>query len=811
MPVNSVTPPSGIFNTLQILGANNALGWADQIMAAATGTGNANNVLEALNEKLEVSGVLATGTTVPAHSSTSALFFYKTDDDALYIKGTSSYSELSDSAGFAANVILNIGRTTPTWNAVHSSTSPIIFFNTATAELWFKTGSDYRQFVGQAADMGFEAESGDTVLAGQDNVEDALKALSRYVRNLPSSGGSSTDDQTASEVNTDTSNFNNNLNSADTTVQLALDKIDNIQILGTDDQVASEVNTTTTNFDQNLSSADSTVQLALDTLDDLDVPPYYDQEWTHQDDLMQGVGSYYTQAFTIPTRLTNFRDRYQQPLYIVADSNVVLQSTVGSPQSVSFVFEILDAAGNRLRDPIESDIITLTHGVDLNPVRRRIRIQAVLPTGFEMGEVAFNGGRLNTRVTAVTGTPASGVDFQRVQVHADPSAIDPSDFDGNLAETDNTVQKIAQKFDDYVPSGADVTIDATGFDGNLATTDDDAQKVAQKVDDLVLGTTQNASAVPIVLTPTNPFLPPVEEDHGGIRGLTGLTGIEDNPDDVRAALQVVDRRLIDAYDPFRYKQGLNRFVLRAGRFSDSFTVNTATQVFTDAIDIPAELRDLSTDLDINVRVRVQSIGSGWVGNISLWNEGRTAQITGGDPEAVNTTTNSDGTYVTFRRTITTANVPDTFRIRFIRTGGTSSAVFDTGQAFVYESLGSGGSGGAGGQAGSYTTAIIWLAGAQIHDRLTQRSESINRTLMSGHRFPDYDRIAFVVDSGPGATQPLMSLEIDRNLFEAFGAAGYLNIQGQYWLMFSRQSDTEFRWRWGANANGLRRVMGIRTN
>lgn len=32
-----------------------------------------------------------------------------------------------------------------------------------------------------------------------------------------------------------------------------------------------------------------------------------------------------------------------------------------------------------------------------------------------------------------------------------------------------------------------ITVDATGFDGNLATTDNDVQKVAQKVDDLVLG------------------------------------------------------------------------------------------------------------------------------------------------------------------------------------------------------------------------------------------------------------------------------------------------------------------------------------
>ena len=115
-----------------------------------------------------------------------------------------------------------------------------------------------------------------------------------------------------------------------------------------------------------------------------------------------------------------------------------------------------------------------------------------------------------------------------------------------------------------VPEGddqtaAEVSVDASGFDGNLASTDDTVQKVAQKLDDLVLGsggggltTTQvntlirsgvkdfaetgnNARAAKAdlpsdtVYTGTNPFTPAL---------LTKLNGIEANAKDDQSAVDV---------------------------------------------------------------------------------------------------------------------------------------------------------------------------------------------------------------------------------------------------------------------------------
>ena len=75
-------------------------------------------------------------------------------------------------------------------------------------------------------------------------------------------------------------------------------------------------------------------------------------------------------------------------------------------------------------------------------------------------------------------------------------SIAASGFDGNLATTDNDVQKVAQKLDDLIVSSggggpttaANVSVASSGFDGNLATTDNSVQKVAQKLDDLVIPT-----------------------------------------------------------------------------------------------------------------------------------------------------------------------------------------------------------------------------------------------------------------------------------------------------------------------------------
>jgi hypothetical protein len=68
-------------------------------------------------------------------------------------------------------------------------------------------------------------------------------------------GGSSA--TAASDISTVTTNFNKNLSIADTTVQKALDTLDNLTITGEDS--ASAISTYTLNFNNNLSSADNKI------------------------------------------------------------------------------------------------------------------------------------------------------------------------------------------------------------------------------------------------------------------------------------------------------------------------------------------------------------------------------------------------------------------------------------------------------------------------------------------------------------------------------------------------------------------------
>lgn len=74
--------------------------------------------------------------------------------------------------------------------------------------------------------------------------------------------------------------------------------------------------------------------------------------------------------------------------------------------------------------------------------------------------------------------------------------------------------------DGTLTDAAQIRIDAAGFDGNLATTDDDVQKLAQKVDDLTLGGAVTAADVSV--------------------SNTGLTGIITGSGNVQTALSRID-------------------------------------------------------------------------------------------------------------------------------------------------------------------------------------------------------------------------------------------------------------------------------
>ena len=283
-------------------------------------------------------------------------------------------------------------------------------------------------------------------------------------------------------------------------------------------------------------------------------------------------------------------------------------------------------------------------------------------------------------------------------------------------------------------------VNSSGFNGNLATSDNILQKIAQKFDDFTGGgggtDDQTAAEVSISSTPREAFSDP-NIFPGGVRGVNysgALEAFEANPNDVRAALRSIDFRLQNIYNPFEENEVLDH--TDGATTSSDFVLNSSAQIVSNPITIPQELRDLSTDVDIRLRIRVSAIGTGWVGDIQLVHTHYDRQlnpstVTYGNAESVTRSTKSAGDYVTFERTIQASMVPEQFKVRFRRTGGTTSATFHRGITWVFDSLGSGAMGGVGGQSSSYSSTIIWLAGATINDRIDVASEVTNYDLMSG--------------------------------------------------------------------------------
>ncbi len=574
--------------------------------------------------------------------------------------------------------------------------------------------------------------------------------------------------------------------------------VEGIKLQIRSDVQADEVIVRNDDLGNNLTGDSNNLEEIISEIDELPIQPadYEDVPWPGGSNAIDDDGvevrpdgdPTYQITFARNMQNANNRPGITYVAHISYDA-VIVAGSGGAITELNFVHKTY--AGNNALNEIQSSNETTGRGV------QRKTYDVTVPTNtnsFTVG-ITNNANQSDGRLLITN----YRVNFSQ--------GIDASSFDGTLSMDDNTNQRVAQKVDDL--SASNLPLNASTFDGNLATTDDTVQEVAQKFDDYE----PEASDVTVV---SNDFSDP-NNFIGGLREVTGISGVPDTPANVQQALVKADYLLQEAYNPFQSTQLLDHSM--GGGFSSTFTVNTTNpSILTNDIDIAAEVRDLGVPAAVRIRIRLQSLGAAFAGDLQLvhadFGTGSPLNtITYGDPEVINNTVysgaNAPPTYVTFQRTIP-APLPDTFKLRLRRTGGTTAAVFNDGFADVIDSTAPV-MGGAGGQASSYTTTIIWLAGASIHDRLTTVSETTNYTLMSGHRFPDYDQLLFVFDAGAGSTQPLMPCWTDSNLFQSNGAAGILWIQGQYWLMVSRQSTTTFRFRWRAPSNGLRRIIGIKTN
>ena len=310
---------------------------------------------------------------------------------------------------FDADTIARVvsSRSQITESSDHSPSSPLIYYATDVAELYMKSGSTYELVTPSAGDVGYTPPAGSTIIQSTvDNVQDALNAVETYLRTFTGGGG-------------------------------------------TDDQTATEVPTTTTGWGQNIPTTARNVQLALNALNALDIQPFYEQRFSHTNNRLESSTAQYTQAFTIPQRVVDFGNRWDLPLFIIAESNYAVDETTVRNVFVELTYEVLTQTGTALNPPIRMtghrlDAPAAGNGL----IRSKLVIKGVLPRGF-------TGGQLRTSVTRISAVPPSaGVEFDTIQVWPDPSAIDASMFSGNLSTATDTLQKLGNAVDGLTIVGA---------------------------------------------------------------------------------------------------------------------------------------------------------------------------------------------------------------------------------------------------------------------------------------------------------------------------------------------------------------------
>lgn len=893
------------------------------------------DALTVLNRKLETAGVIASGQGAPDFASQTALFFFDTQAERLYVRETSTYTPLA--IGTTEDVLIGHAASLPEADA----TTPWIFVKTDLDGVYLKErtgapGAYAYSWVGPI----FAGSARTAILYHTDSAPPALAVSWNWINdnlNVTSGGWTESGANAKSarivtlprnsnrplispifrigtpgpeEIEFTAKDGRGNLPASANNLQEVIDWLDTATLGSSGNpvnQTAAQVPTNTRDFAGNLSTDDDDVQQALDTLDKLDVPPYLSERLAHTDNLITAEQQYYSENFSIPQRLRDYRDRFDQVLYIVVDVNIDIQENAGSPgATMAFALEVLDSLGMELSPPRLLASSPATQNDGDNPVTVKLRVQGVLPNDF-------NAGRVITECTEIVrggfGAPAAGVRYYSIQVYPDSSAIDSRGFDGNLSPTDNTIQEIAQALDDLqitepylqrenlgnitVTSSSSEAVDVaanrvsiragivdeggerlenalaitavydivappslTGtigrlvlysepnlddagtvygtlpllsnnfqngrklivkgeipFSANMANGFYPVLEIAQRTSQIQVTLNNGLTVIQLkparaaaeVTVDADDFRPPTEFI-GGLRHVTGVSGIADAPANVEQALIKTDFLLSNVFNPYEGLQVLNHEI--GGTTSDSFLVNSATLLYSNPVTIPAALRALGADVDVRVRVQLSALGAGFVGDLRLVDPSNRTTIFYGDAEAVNNTIYSQGDYVTFHRTIAAASVPATFALRYRRTSSSGTATFGDGFTHVIASPSRGAMGGVGGQTGGFSERIIWHAGISLTGRLTTESETTNYTLLAGNRFTDFDFLQFVFDFGAASTQPLAGYLVSANLFHAAGANGFGEIKGPYWLLPTYQSPTTFRLRWCTPPFGFRRIIGI---
>lgn len=802
---------------------------ADMILAAAASNDGSvvrgDDVLAVLTRKLETGGVLASGDADPVFADESALFYYQTTSETLFIRQTSAYAELSSSAS-TPQVPSNWAATEGVAEILNKPEVPQTV-ELETGDITYSTNPARLQNVGNYAYGDFTIDSGlrqfVTRYGGHLFIEAYAQLFLQASVALPTdvtfryevlttSGSQLTQRilntltlRSSNRVVNGTVRIAGNLPAGTTDVRLSVEVIANsgIDIGGVNffraqirpDTNADEIIVNRGDLGNNIAN-DAVLVTADDAFSQIDELPLqvsdtYDIAWPSAPNGIDDNAEWVIRELPIE-RLLRIRNARAQQTFIAKiryNSAYISGSRVTPPpETVNFEHRVwgelpegLSQAQLQARSYLTTE--AFTGQTDSASTRTT---EVVIPAGAESITVGFKS--------------ASGQDDAKLAItdyHVElERGIDASAFTsaGRILNANvRSYQSLAQRIYDWIPNGNNIAIAAATFAGVLADTDNTAQKVAQKVNDLVIP----AEDVPVDAAD---FSDPLQFP-GGLKANLGFTGVPVTPANVQEALDKADIlfQLLD--NPFIANQTLDRQVASVAHYD--FPVTSGSPVRTNPIDIPQELRDLGVPIAIRIRSRVSAIDTAFRGNLSVVHGTSFSRF--GDTQPANgggTTSVAAGDFITFQRIIPAANVPNTVRLQFDRTSSSGEATFHRGVAYLVDS--SGAVDGSTGQSATFTAQDIWVAGGTANSRLTGNAI---QTLLGSFRFEDFDVLQLCYDNGSAAGMMMPQYFTAESFLTTadYGTIDFTDRIG-YLLKPIGTVTNQFQFGWGNQ--GIRRIIGI---
>ena len=536
--------------------------------------------------------------------------------------------------------------------------------------------------------------------------------------------------------------------------------IDSVKFRIEPDEDASSVPVDRTQFGDNIPSDDptnKTVQDSLEILDDLplSLADTYDLSFEGPPDGIDDNGIWVIHrlplARLIPIRNARPLQAFTGKLRYNA-SYIPGSRGTPPPETVNFT--------HRVWSNVPDDYVPATHGTQLDALT-----------------YLYNQDETNQDATATT-------TIAEVSIPNDCDEITIG-FKSNSGQDD--ARLLITDYDFDIEKG----IDSSVLDGNLTDNVRSLQSLAQAVDDLALGGSTTAANVSV----DNTQFDNAQTDPGG------LLDQSINITNAQQAFNVIDDLNQAFEDPFKVNQVLDF----GATTTNAGTINSGTPLRTNDIDIDSDLRALSADVAVRIKIRVSSITADFDGNVSIV-DGDNPGTRYGDLHPVNgsgVNALRANDFIILQRIIPAAQVPVTVQVQWNRTSSVGSATFDRGKAYmvIFPTAQTGGMG----QSVTVTEAFMWTAGALANSRQTGTGPY---TLLAGHTWPMYHILEFGFDNGTNAGM-YKPMAVFSSTFQASGSYGTMDFTDfiGYNVKPVGTGDNQFEFVWGNR--GIRHVKGFR--